>query len=144
DPSLHGALSLFTLGVRVMQQPRFALAFVLTGALGIACCRDAQAQAPQLVSVAKIWDKAPHSAFTDLLRWRGKWYCVFREAEAHVGGDGKLRVLESTDGKSWQAVALIAEDGIDLRDPHLSITPDDRLMIVAGGSVYRGTKTIMG
>jgi hypothetical protein len=99
---------------------------------------------PQVVSVTKIWDQAPHNAFTDLLRWRGRWYCVFREADGHVGGDGKLRVLESADGKTWQPAALVAEEGIDLRDPHLSVTPDDRLMVVAGGSVYRGTKTLMG
>lgn len=99
---------------------------------------------PKIVEVYKIWDQGKHNAFTDLIRWRDKWYCVFREADGHVGGDGKLRVLESTDGKSWSSAALLEETGIDLRDPHLSITPDDRLMIVAGGSVYKGTKTLFG
>ena len=98
---------------------------------------------PQILEVAKIWDQGPHNAFTDLIRWRGQWYCVFREAEAHVGGDGKLRLLESGDGKSWKSAALLAEKDVDLRDPHLSITPDDRLMIVAGGSVYKGTKKLI-
>ena len=105
---------------------------------------SAHADAPELVSVEKIWDRGAHNAFTDLVRWRGKWYCTFREADGHVGGDGKLRVLESADGKAWEPVALIAEEGIDLRDPKLSVTPKDRLMIVAGGSVYRGTKTLLG
>lgn len=99
---------------------------------------------PELISVQKIWDRGPHNAFTDLIRWRGRWFCSFREADAHVGGDGKLRVLESADGQEWEPAALIAEEGIDLRDPKLSVTPDDRLMIVAGGSVYRGTKTLQG
>src|SRR3954471_1340783 len=102
------------------------------------------ASGPELVSVEKIWDRAPHNAFTDLIRWHDRWYCTFREVEAHVGGDGRLRVLESADGRRWEPVALIAEEGIDLRDPKLSVTPDGRLMIVAGGSVYRGTKTLMG
>ncbi len=102
------------------------------------------AAGPELVSVEKIWDRAPHNAFTDLIRWRGRWYCTFREAEAHVGGDGRIRVLESADGRRWEPVALIAEAGVDLRDPKLSVTPDDRLMVVAGGSVYRGTQTLMG
>src|SRR5437763_1705330 len=104
----------------------------------------ATAPAPVLVSVEKIWDAGRHNAFTDLARWRGKWYCTFRESEAHIGGDGALRVLESADGRDWRSVALVAEAGIDLRDPKLSVTPDDRLMIVAGGSVYRGTKTLQG
>src|SRR4051812_39977524 len=72
---------------------------------------------PELVSVTKLWDKAPHNAFTDLIRWRSTLYCTFREADAHVGGDGKLRVLESVDGKNWQSASLIQEQGIDLRDP---------------------------
>src|SRR3954470_16224124 len=83
------------------------------------------APAPELVSVEKIWDRGRHNAFTDLARWRGRWYCTFREAEGHVGGDGRLRVLASADGRDWEPSALIAEAGADLRDPKLSVTPDD-------------------
>src|SRR5262245_47998902 len=98
---------------------------------------------PKLVSVAKIWDAGPHNAFTDLIRWKGRFHCTFREAEAHVGGDGGLRVLASDDGSKWEPVALVTEPGIDLRDPKFSVTPDGRLMIVAGGSVYQG-RTLVG
>lgn len=96
----------------------------------------------ELVSVKKIWDAGAHNAFTDLIRFQDRWYCTFREAEDHVGGDGRIRILTSTDGGKWESAALLAEDGIDLRDPKLSITPDNRLMIVAGGSVYGGTKIL--
>lgn len=112
--------------------------------IAVLAAAPVRAAEPELSSVEKIWDRGAHNAFTDLIRWRGQWYCTFREADAHVGGDGKLRVLQSSDGETWEPLALIAEEGIDLRDPKLSITPDDRLMIVAGGSVYRGTKTLMG
>jgi hypothetical protein len=107
---------------------------------------NAQASdAPELISVEKIWDEAPHNAFTDLIRFHDKWYCTFREADRHArGGDGKCRVIESTDGKTWTSAALIAEDGIDLRDPKLSITPDGRLMMVMGGSVYNGGDELLG
>jgi hypothetical protein len=100
----------------------------------------AQPAPPALVSVARIWDGGAHNAFTDLIRWRNRWYCTFREADAHVGGDGRIRVLASDDGERWTSAALIGEAGIDLRDPKLSITPDDRLMMVAGGSVYEGKR----
>src|SRR5262245_51835124 len=105
----------------------------------VAAMAAATAAGPEIVSVTKIWDQGKHNAFTDLIRWHDKWYCTFREADAHVGGDGQIRVLESADGEKWQSVALVSEKGIDLRDPKLSITPDDRLMIVAGGSVYEKT-----
>jgi hypothetical protein len=42
----------------------------------------------------------------------------------------------------WESVALLAESGIDLRDPKLSIMADGRLMIVAGGSAYEGKKLL--
>src|SRR5436189_3847017 len=112
--------------------------FIVPALLLVKLHSPALAAPPEIVSVTKIWDAGKHNAFTDLIRWHDKWYCTFREADAHVGGDGKLRVLESSDGAKWESVALVTEKGIDLRDPKLSITPDDRLMIAAGGSVYQG------
>jgi hypothetical protein len=103
----------------------------------------ARAMEPQVISTSKIWDQGKHNAFTDLIRWQDAWYCAFREAQGHVGGDGRLRVLRSADGQQWESVALISERGVDLRDPKLSITPDDRLMITAGGSTYVG-KVLLG
>ena len=94
---------------------------------------------PEIISVRKIWDRAPHNAFTDLIRFQDRWYCIFREAETHGGSIGKLRVLTSGDGGKWESAALLVEEGIDLRDPKLSIMPDGRLMMVAGGTVYDGT-----
>ncbi len=90
---------------------------------------------PEIVTLQKIWDQAGHSAFTDLIRFRNQWFCSFREAETHTKGDGKLRVLVSKDGEKWQSAGLLEEKDIDLRDPKLSVTPDGRLMMVAGGSV---------
>jgi len=95
-----------------------------------------------LAGVVRIWDQGTHNAFTDLIRWRNHWYCTFREGDDHIGGDGRIRVLISGDGTDWTSTALIGETGIDLRDPKLSIAPDDRLMIVAGGSVYDGERYV--
>ncbi|HVV00171.1 MAG TPA: exo-alpha-sialidase [Verrucomicrobiae bacterium] len=92
----------------------------------------------QLISAKKIWHGAAHNAFTDLIRFHGKWFCVFRESQAHVGGNGRIRALASPDGDEWKSAALLNEEGIDLRDPKISSTPDGRLMIVMGGSVYAG------
>jgi hypothetical protein len=47
----------------------------------------------QLVESRRIWDKAPHNAFTDLIRFQDRWYCVFREGKGHVSPDGALRVI---------------------------------------------------
>jgi hypothetical protein len=88
----------------------------------------------ELVSVARISDRAPHSAFTDLVYWKEQFICAFREGRAHVSSDGTIRVLTSKDGNDWQSAASIGLDGFDLRDAGLSVTPDGRLMLIGGAS----------
>lgn len=88
--------------------------------------------APTIKEVRKIWDAAPHNAFTDLVRWHDRWYCTFREAPKHVSEEGNIRIIASSDGEKWESVLLLSEAGKDLRDPKLSITPDDRLMLLGG------------
>lgn len=100
-----------------------------------------KAQQPLLVSVQKIWDKAPHNALTDLIIFRGRWYCVFRESDAHVfGKNGVIRVLGSDEGIVWNSLAVIEDEGFDLRDPKLSITPDGKLMLLIGASRFTKAK----
>lgn len=119
-------------------------AVILTVVLStLSCAAQLRAAKPEIVSVKQIWDAGKHNAFTDLIRFHDKFYCVFREADAHVGGDGRIRVLVSKDGTVWKSAALLKEKGIDLRDPKLSITPDGRLMIALGGSVYRGGRKLI-
>src|SRR5690349_18175791 len=84
---------------------------------------------PQLVSVQKISEAAPHSAFTDLTYFQDHWFCTFREGAAHVSPDGAICVLESVDAQKWERVAKLTRADGDLRDPKISITPDQRLMI---------------
>lgn len=76
---------------------------------------------------------APHSAFTDLCEFSQRLYCCFREATDHVSGDGRIGILQL----DWQGNVTGAERiriaNTDLRDPKLSITPDNRLLLLAYG-----------
>lgn len=107
----------------------FLIVFFLMGVLP---AFGAEPVAVELVEVDKIWDKAPHSAFTDLARWNERFYCAFRVGRGHVSTDGKIRILHSKDGSAWESAALVALEGYDLRDAHLSVTPDGRLMLLGG------------
>jgi hypothetical protein len=100
------------------------------------CCSLVRAEAPaaEFLSMQRIWDRAPHCAFTDLLRWNDQFVCAFREGQAHVSADGKIRVLTSPDGQSWESSALVELEGFDLRDAGLSSTPDGRLMLMGGAA----------
>jgi hypothetical protein len=89
--------------------------------------------------VTKIWDAAPHNAFTDLIRFRGHLYCAFREAPRHgVAPDGKVRVLRSEDGRNWTSAALLGSDLGDVRDPHFALTPRGELMLTAAIALNPG------
>ncbi|MBN8246653.1 MAG: exo-alpha-sialidase [Verrucomicrobia bacterium] len=81
------------------------------------------------MSLERIGDTAPHNAFTDLVRWRDRLWCTYREGAAHVSPDGALRILVSPDGVNWSPAARITSGRGDLRDPHFVVTPDDRLML---------------
>ncbi len=111
------------------QQSIPALIFILASySLGAAAVRV------EVLEVKKIWDQAPHNAFTDLTRWKDQFYCAFREGRGHVSTDGCIRVLRSKDADAWSSTGLIALDGYDLRDAHLSVTPDSRLMLLGGAA----------
>ncbi|MDB6117001.1 MAG: hypothetical protein JWO08_782 [Verrucomicrobiaceae bacterium] len=120
----------------------FAALFWLSCA-GLLTAQEAAPATATLVSVQKIWNKGNHNAFTDLIRFQNLFYCCFRESAAHVGGDGVIRIVSSFDAKTWASVAEIKSPGVDLRDPKLSVTKDQRLICFMGGSIYKGT-TLMG
>lgn len=90
----------------------------------------------RLVGVQKIWDQAPHNAFTDLLWHDGRWFCVFREGEKHVSDDGALRVITSEDGQQWTSAALIRSPDGDLRDAKITLAPDNRLMLCGAAALH--------
>jgi hypothetical protein len=90
----------------------------------------------ELLDVRKIWDRAPHNAFTDLVRFKGRWFCVFREGQAHVSFDGALRVITSKNGRDWTSTALLTSADGDLRDAKITVTPDHRLML-SGAAALR-------
>jgi len=90
----------------------------------------------KLLGVQKIWDKAPHNAFTDLIYAKGRWFCVFREGAKHVSPDGAIRVITSVDGEKWESAALLTSEHADLRDAKITLTPDGRLMLNGAGALH--------
>ena len=89
------------------------------------------------MEVQRIWDRAPHNAFTDLIRHQDRWWCVFREGKAHVSPDGALRVITSTDGESWESAALLQSSVEDLRDAKLTVTPEGAFMLSGAGALHQ-------
>lgn len=116
-----------------MKSVRFVLTVIAT-VLSLCSCGDKH------ITVDCIWNEN-YSAFPSITEYQGKYYVAFREASSHIfdkngNAEGKARVLVSRNGRKWKSVALLEKPGTDLRDPKLSVTPDGRLMLTMGGSVY--------
>ncbi len=116
------------------------LIFITCGVLVFAApttAEDAsQGKGVELISVTRIWDQAPHNAFTGLVYHNDVWYCAFREGVGHVCPDGALRVLGSKDGASWEPLALLTSEAADLRDAQLSVTPSGELMLSGAAALH--------
>src|SRR5690606_10326563 len=68
-------------------------------------------------------------------------FIVFREGIGHSPAhkphvDGTLRVMKMLPDGSWISVQEIIREGVDLRDPHFSISQKGNLLITCGGSYY--------
>jgi hypothetical protein len=124
-----------------MRLPRRDIILCVVAAISIASApRGVRALVPsdaQLETNRRIWNAAPHNAFTDLIHHNEQFYVTFREASRHgvppVGqAGGNIRILRSADGVSWSSSALVSfGTDNDLRDPKLSVAPDNRLMLLA-------------
>ena len=121
------------------------LAFFIVLILSTSVFSQRTPEQEKIISVERIWDRAGHSAFTDLVYFDDMFYCVFRESATHKPDqnlgyiiNGSIRMIASKDGQNWTSVAHLFTKNADLRDPKLSVTPDNRLMLLVGTSVYEG------
>lgn len=89
----------------------------------------------KLERVTRIWDKDPHSAFTDLIWWKDRFICVFRTGSKHVSDDGTLQLLSSEDGQQWQPMARLTSSLGDLRDPKLGVGTTNELFVYAAAAL---------
>ena len=116
----------------------------ILAAMLLAAAIPASAQSAQAsdIKVQRIWNHK-YSAFTSIAEFHGKYYVAFREAGGHIWdskgkAEGEIRIISSKDGNEWKSVALLSKKEFDLRDPKLTVTPDGKLLVTMGGSVYKG------
>src|SRR3990167_10212269 len=116
-----------------------AYSIIISFLLPVALLAADDTPKPVLVEARRIWNEAPHNAFTDLVRFQDRWFCVFREGKGHVSPDGALRVLTSVDGEKWESAALVTSENSDLRDAKITVTPDGQLMLAGAEAIETPT-----
>lgn len=68
-----------------------------------------------------------YNSFTNMAKWKGRYYVVFRQAVHHGVSDSAIMLLESDDLKTWSVRELINTEHDD-RDPKI-LASNDRLFV---------------
>lgn len=106
----------------------------LRGVVELISAQGAPRSNDSTMSNSLIWKGNQFAAFTTLIIHDNVFYCAFREANRHVelnGTDnGRVVVLRSTDGDSWEKFRTIDDPGYDLRDPQFFIDSDKHLNLL--------------
>lgn len=87
----------------------------------------------RVTSVRRVFHNGEHNAFTDLCRYKGRFYLTFRSCpDGHgVHPTASIIIMSSEDAQSWQQVHRFHVDQRDTRDPHFLIFKD-RLFVYTG------------
>jgi len=64
-----------------------------------------------------------HNAFTDLVKWQGRYFLTFRNGTSHGSMDGCILIISSEDLENWKLEAEISTAGDD-RDPKFLLTSE--------------------
>ncbi len=112
------------------------------GATNQVLTESAKLPALRMQSVRRIHHNGEHNAFTDLCRFRGKFYLTFRSCpDGHmVHPTSAILVLSSEDGIQWKEVHRFSVPQRDVRDPHFLLFKD-RLFVITG-TWYTGNSTL--
>ena len=84
-------------------------------------------------NVRRVFHNGEHNAFTDLVKFKDKFYLTFRSCpDGHmVFSSASVIVLVSDDAISWRQVHRFRVKHRDTRDPHFLVF-DDKLFVYTG------------
>jgi len=84
-------------------------------------------------SVRRVFHNGEHNAFTDLVRFKGRFYLTFRSCpDGHpVHSSASVIILASDDTKEWKQIHRFNVALRDTRDPHFLVFKD-KLFVYTG------------
>jgi hypothetical protein len=117
------------------------IALVLVIAMGNGRAADPLPKV-QVSNVRRVFHNGEHNAFTDLVKFQGRYYLTFRSCpDGHmVHPTASIIVLTSDNLKEWRQVHRFQVPKRDTRDPHFLVFKN-RLFVYTG-TWYSGDKTL--
>lgn len=117
---------------------------VLAAASGLAAEPASSNKLPsvRVVSIRRVFHNGEHNAFTDLVRFKGKFYLTFRSCPGGhmVHPTASVIILASDDAREWRQVHRFSVKDRDTRDPHFLVFRDK--LFVYTGTWYSGPTTL--
>jgi len=75
----------------------------------------------EIEKIECIWWDGYHNAFTDIIEFKGNYYCTFRHGTQHsLQGKGEIYILKSSNLKNWELIRTFSPLK-DSRDPKFFI-----------------------
>jgi len=99
---------------------------------------DSKLPEVEVTKVRQVFDNGEHNAFTDMIKFKGKYYLTFRTCP---GGHmlfptSRILIMQSDDAENWKQVDEFSVPKRDVRDPHFLIFKDK--LFVYTGTWYCG------
>lgn len=96
----------------------------------------------EVTSIRRVFHNGEHNAFTDLVRFKNRFYLTFRSCpDGHmVNPTASIIVLASDDTKDWHQVHRFSVPLRDTRDPHFLVFQNK--LFVMTGTWYSGKTTL--
>lgn len=92
----------------------------------------------RVTNIRRVFHNGEHNAFTDLMRFRGRFYLTFRSCpDGHaVHPTASIIILASDNAHDWEQVHRFRVGQRDTRDPHFLVYQDK--LYVYTGTWYSG------
>lgn len=120
---------------------RLAWIFLPIGLMSILSAVDTLPQV-EVTNIRRAYHNGEHNAFTDLIRWKGKFWLTFRSCpDGHmVHPTSSIRILCSSDALEWKEVHRFSVPRRDTRDPHFMVFQDK--LFAYTGTWWSGDDTL--
>jgi hypothetical protein len=101
--------------------------------LAVSAASAADVPKVAVTNIRRAFHNGEHNAFTDLIRFRDRYYLTFRSCpDGHgVNRTASIIILASDDLNDWEPVHRFRVEDRDTRDPHFLIF-NDRLFVYTG------------